>query len=279
MIDNSIIRKIEEFVFAKPRSVQEIAKYIGKNWRTADRYVEEIISEYGTLDKRVFREGTRGSLKIVYWAAVEKVRSSIFQEELEKKILEGNDKTDFSAFDIFQHVDDRHKRAIIEFGIDENTTNLSELKEILLDAKKQVIMFSGNLSFVNLSKGKFDMMDILEELVQRGVSIKIIGKVDLTGRENIEKVLGLNFKAGKPLVEVRHRNQPLRAIIVDDKVLRIKEVKEPTGKAKELDKRLFVFYTIRDKEWIGWITRIFWKMFQKSIGSQKRLEEISKLRI
>ena len=42
MLTNELIKKIEEFVYSKPRSVQEIAQLIGKNWRTADRYISEI---------------------------------------------------------------------------------------------------------------------------------------------------------------------------------------------------------------------------------------------
>ena len=75
MLNNELIKKIEDFVYSKPRSVQEIASYIGKNWRTADRYISEIEKNYGTIATRVFREGTRGALKIVYWASVEKISS------------------------------------------------------------------------------------------------------------------------------------------------------------------------------------------------------------
>src|SRR3989344_211715 len=42
MINSEIVKKIEDFVYAKPRSVQEIAQNIEKNWRTADRYIKEI---------------------------------------------------------------------------------------------------------------------------------------------------------------------------------------------------------------------------------------------
>ena len=271
------MRKIEDFVYARPRSIQEISQHLNKNWRTVDRYVNEIILEYGTLDKRIFREGTRGALKIIYWAAIEKVGHSVFQEELETKIFAGQGKRDFSAFDIFQHVDDKNKRAIIEKRIDENSTNLEEFKEILMKAKKKVVIFSGNVSFANLRNKNFDMMKIFEELIVRKVKIEIVAKVDLTGKENIEKVLALNYRHGVEAIEIRHREQPLRAVIVDDKVLRIKEVKEPTGKINELDKKIYIFYTIKDKEWASWMTRIFRKMFSSSIGSKKRLEELGKI--
>ena len=87
VLDPKTISKIESFVYPKPRSIQEIAECIGKNWRTADRYIEEIEKNFGTVSTRVFRGGTRGALKIVYWASVEKRSHSIFQERLEQDIL------------------------------------------------------------------------------------------------------------------------------------------------------------------------------------------------
>ena len=278
MLKNEEIKKIEDFVYAKPRSIQEIAEHLGISWRTADRYIDEIKENFGTIEVRVFREGTRGALKIVYWASVEKVSSSLFQEQLEKEIYSAKRKEDFSAFDIFQHVPEKNKKAIIEKEIAEDTTNLRELAEILKSAKKQVLIFSGNLSFINLKNKTIDVYKILEELVKKDINIKILSRVDLTSRENIEKVLALNFKYGKELIEIRHRDHPLRANIIDNKILRIKEIKEPTGKINELDKKIFIFYTIKDKEWTEWISRIFWKMFSSSISSKKRLEELARIK-
>ena len=88
----------------------------------------------------------------------------------------------------------------------------------------------------------------------------------------------MNFKYGKELIEVRHREHPIRANIIDNKIFRIKEIKEPTGKINELDKKIFIFYTIKDKEWTEWISRIFWKMFSSSVSSKKRLEELARIK-
>lgn len=278
MLDSSTIKKIEDFVYSKPRSTQEIAQFIGKNWRTADRYIEEIEKNFGTITTRTFREGTRGALKIVYWASIEKVSNSIFQEMLEDQILKSRRKEDFSAFDIFQHVEGKNKKAIVEKAIDENSTNLKELAELLKSAQKQILIFSGNLSFINLKNKNFDMLEIIEESVKKNIPIKIICRVDISGKDNIEKILSLNYKYGKELIEVRHKEHPLRAFIIDNKIIRIKEVKEPTGKIHELDKNLFIFYTLKDKNWADWLSRIFWKMFSSSIGAKKRIEELKKLR-
>jgi len=63
MLDSETIKKIEDFVYQKPRSIQEVSEHLGKNWRTVDRYIEEIGKSFGTISVRVFREGTRGALK------------------------------------------------------------------------------------------------------------------------------------------------------------------------------------------------------------------------
>jgi len=277
MLDSKIIKKIEGFVYLKPRSIQEIAQYISKNWRTADRYIQQIEKEFGTIAIRTFREGTRGALKIVYWASVEKISHSVFQEQLEQEIISGKKKEDFSAFDIFQHIPEKNKRASIENKKEEDLTNLKEFSELLEKTQKQLLVFSGNLSFINLKKEKIDIFKSIENLVEKGVNIKVICRVDIVGKENIEKLLSLNFKHGKENIEIRHNEHPIRALIFDNKFFRIKEIKEPTGKIKELDKKIFIYYTIKDKEWSEWLSKIFWKLFNKSINSNKRLQEINKI--
>jgi hypothetical protein len=277
VLSNIEVKKIEDFVYSKPRSIQEIAEHLGISWRTADRYVEEIQKDYGTISTRVFREGTRGALKIVFWSSVEKVSSSIFQLKLEEEIMKARRKEDFSAFDIFQHIQDKYKSAEIQKAVKEEETDITNLAEFISKAEKQILIFSGNLSFTNLKNKKIDMMDVLDSLVKKGINIKIICRVDLAGKENIEKILSLNFKNGKELIEIHHREHPIRAFIVDGKMFRIKEIKEPTGRVNELDKKIFIFYTIKDKEWTEWLSKIFWKIFSQSIDANKRIEELKKI--
>ena len=274
MLNSETIKKIEDFVYQKPRSIQEVSEHLGKNWRTVDRYIEEIGKSFGTISVRVFREGTRGALKVVYWSSVEKISHTIFQEKLEEEILKARKKEDFSAFDIFQHVDSKKKKVTVE---EREGDNLSELKKRFLTAQKQIFIFSGNLSFINLKNKKIVILDVLEELVKKGVSIKVICRVNLDGVKNIEKLLSLNFKYGKEMIEIRHSEQPLRAIIYDEELATLKEVKEPTGKIHEMNKKIFIYYGIKDKEWIKWLKRIFWKIFNNSISAKKRIEELNKL--
>lgn len=279
MLSSEIIKKIEDFVYAKPRSIQEISVYINKNWRTADRYISEIEKNFGTITTRVFREGTRGALKIVYWSSVEKISSSVFQQQLEEDIMKSKSKYDFSGFDIFQHVQDKNKTAWVKIAEDEvKAGRLKEFENLLLEAKKQVLFFSGNLSFINFKDKDVDIFNVLENLIKKGISIKVICRVDIAGIENIKKLLSLNFKYGKEAIEIRHKIQSLRITVIDNRIFNVKEIKEPTGRKHELEKKTFIFYTIKDKEWTEWISRIFWKMFTNSISAEKRLQEMNKLK-
>ncbi len=85
------------------------------------------------------------------------------------------------------------------------------------------------------------------------------------------------------MVEIRHCEQPLRCFVVDNKIARLKEVKEPAEYRKEeLKKKTFIFYNIYDEEWIEWLQKVFWNLFSTSIDAEKRikdLESIQKLKI
>lgn len=278
MLSNVIAKKIEDFVYGKPRSVDEVAKHIGKNWRTADRYIEQIQKDFGTISTRVFREGTRGSLKIVFWSSVEKASSSVFQEQIEKDILNAKKKEHFSSFDIFQHIPDKNKQAHTEITETQREENIAEYAKLLKSAEKQVLIFSGNLSIINEKSKKFDMFDAIDYLVSKKIPVKVLCRIDLVGKQNVEKVLSLNFKYGKELIEVRHHEQPLRGAIVDNKKVRLKEINSPTSKKNELKKEIGIIYSINDKDWADWLSKIFWKMFNSSVDANLRLIEMNKIK-
>src|SRR3989344_3420551 len=179
-IKESILRIVQK----KPRAVQEIAETIDKNWRTADRYIELITQETGLIATRVFREGSRGALKVVYWNALEGIKGSAYQERLLQKILQGKRKEDFSPLDIYQFVDAGNRKAFLE------STEFSQQQQIRFDylltqAQQQVLFFSGNLSWVELGP---NMQKILEELVKRKVKIKVLTRVDITSQKNTEEM-------------------------------------------------------------------------------------------
>src|SRR3990167_2970290 len=140
-IKESILRIIQQ----KPRTVQEIAETIGKNWRTADRYVELIAQESGLIAIRIFREGSRGALKVVYWNALEKAKGSAYQERLLQKIMQGKRKEDFSPLDIYQFVEQTKRQAFLEKA-EFSTHPEIKFDTLMSRAQQQVLFFSGNLS-------------------------------------------------------------------------------------------------------------------------------------
>jgi hypothetical protein len=277
MLNQKIIEQIEEIVKKEPCSINEISQTLKKNWRTIDRYIEKIKEDYGSIKTKTFRGGTRGALKVVYYSSQQEISTTSLQKQLEEEIFSAKTKESFSCFDIFQNIQENKKKITFEKQTNEDRTNLIELNQMLKQTQKQLILFSGNLSWVNLKNKEIDFLKTIEELINKNVKIKVICRVDLAGKENIEKMLSLNFKTGKELIEIHHRNQPIRGMIIDDKALRLKEIVEPTGKINELNKKTFIFYTIKDKECIEWATKIFYKMFNQSIDSEKRLRELNKI--
>jgi len=272
-IKENILRVIQQ----KPRTVQEIAEIIGKNWRTADRYIELITQETGLIATRVFREGSRGALKVVYWNALEGAKGSAYQERLLQKIVQGKRKEDFSPLDIYQFVDPNNRKAFIE------TTEFSQQQQIRFDyllsqVQQQVLFFSGNLSWVELGP---NMHKVLEDLAKKKIRIKVLTRVDISSQKNTEEMLSLNQRAGWDAVEIRHCEQPLRAIIIDDQFASIKEVMNPLY-CRELKEKTFLFYLIQDSEWVNWLQKVFWNLWGQSIDAKERLktlESVNKLEV
>lgn len=271
-IKDSILKLIQQ----KPRTIQEIAETIGKNWRTADRYVEIIAQETGFIAVRIFREGSRGALKVVYWNALEGMKGSAYQERLLQKILQGKRKEDFSPLDIYQFVDAESRKAFLE------STEFSQQQQIRFDyllsqAQQQVLFFSGNLSWVELGP---NMQKTLEDLAKKKVRIKVLTRVDITSQKNTEEMLSLNQRVGWDAAEIRHCEQPLRAIVIDDRFVSIKEVMSPLY-CRELKEKTFLFYLIQEQEWVSWIQKVFWNLWGQSIDAGERLkalESVNKLK-
>jgi hypothetical protein len=275
MLDSKTIKKINDFVKTKPRTVQEVAFAINKNWRTADRYVEKIAEDTGAIAARTFREGTRGALKVVYWQTLENIHSTDLQQRLFSMIEHGRTKYDFSPLEIYQYVDPKKKCAFLEEQGEEQANVEHEIVSHLKSAQKQVLFFSGNLSFVNVVQDGEKLIDVLEDLARQNIPIKFVARIDITAIKSLKKILAINEKLGKEMIEVRHVMQPLRSFIVDNRIARLKEVKRPEDVHKdELGKKTCIFYEIHDNDWIEWLQKIFWQMFRTGIPAQKRLENL-----
>lgn len=269
MLRQESIQKIEQFIQQKPRSMQEIAQMLDKNWRTADRYVEYIKENFGTIDTTTFREGTRGALKIVFWAGVNHQKSSIFQQELEDEVFKGKTKEELRAFDIYQHVNDAKKSVSLSKSLKKSN---DELVALLRSAKKTIYCFSGDISFLDDEHSEGTIFTVLEEMAKKGVLIKVICRVDVLSADNIERLLAFNRKYKERSVEIHHREQPLRGNIIDKKAFRLKEIRTDSKK------QVYLYYLISDVEWTEWVTKIFWNMFSKSIDAEKRLLQLKNIR-
>ncbi len=275
VLDTKTTKKITDFVKNKPRTIQEVAFHLKKNWRTADRYVEKIAEDTGSIATRTFREGTRGALKLAYYQTLENIHSTDLQHRLYTMIEHGRTKYDFSPLEIYQYVDPKKKRAFLEEQFDEQTNIEHELVSHIQSANKQVLFFSGNLSFVNVVQDGIKMIDVLRDLAKHNVPIKFIARIDITAIKNLKKLLTINDELGKEMIEVRHAIQPLRSFIVDSHFARLKETKRPEHFSKgELTHKTCIFYEIHDQDWVEWLQKVFWQMFRAGVPAQQRVENI-----
>ncbi|MBI2565123.1 hypothetical protein HYV79_04005 [Candidatus Woesearchaeota archaeon] len=278
VLDVKTKKRILEFVYQRPKTIQEIAQLLNVNWRTANSYAEKI-SQEGVISSRVFREGTRGALKIVFWNPLERMHASQVQEFLFAKIQRGLKKTDFSPFDIYQFVDSKKRNSFIYQG-----RSLQEgeyaLSEPLPEAEKSVFVFSGNLSWAKGMVGKQTILSVIEKLAERKLPLYILTKIDFVNKEITKKLLSINERIGRDLITIRHCEQPLRAVIIDGKYARLKEVKDPRDNSKEeLSEKTLIYYDIYDENWISWLEKIFWHFHRSAVDSRKRFEALKELRV
>lgn len=276
MLNKELVQKINEFVYTKPRSINEIAKLIQVNWRTANRYIEKMSKDEGTISTTVFREGTPGALKVVFWNNIEKLHASEVQERLFRQIELGRRREDFSPSEIFQFVDkNKKKMRVMDKKQYNSSSNFKDFVDRINGTERQILFFSGNLTFSNITYHDKKIHNILEELGKEKISSKIITRVELAGIKNLENLLSINKRIGYDAIEIRHCYQPLRTTIIDDKEAVFKEVLDPRNYAKgELKHKLYILYYIYDEDWIEWLQKIFWHFFRSSIDAKKRIEEL-----
>ncbi|MBI5229099.1 hypothetical protein HY991_03235 [Candidatus Micrarchaeota archaeon] len=276
LFDVEKITKIKEMVFERPRAVNEIAAALDVNWRTADRYLKELEEKTGALSLHTFREGTRGALKVVYWKSQPLPSSSKIQDALKEKILRGVDKADFSTFEIYQHIDPTKRNAFWEEKKKKSkiffygTRNLKKSAE---EAKNEWLYFCGDMSWIMKES---TALSILEKVARKGVSVRILARIDFTNLSFTEKMLKLNKKFGSDAIDLRHIHQPLRGEIVDEQVARFVETSLST--VQERGKEALAFYEIYAEEWIIWLKEIFRELYAQGIPAEKRLEDMKTIR-
>ena len=161
------------------------------------------------------------------------MHSSEFQERLFTQISTKKEKTEFSPSEIYQFVDPKKKRArILSDKAYSSKENFEDFVNNLKSATSQILFFSGNLTFSNMGSHDKKIRSVVEELAERGVSSKVLTRVELAGIDNINNLSAINKRIGKNMVEVRHCYQPLRLTIIDNKLATFKETLDPKYYAK-----------------------------------------------
>ncbi|VVB73645.1 Uncharacterised protein [uncultured archaeon] len=277
MLERETAKKIYDSVFAKPRTIQELAALIGKSWVTTDRYVDRLAGDEGIIQVRTFRGGTRGAIKVVYWNLAQKATDSIYQKELYDAVVMSRKKDQLSPFDIFQFVDKNRKSVRIEH-IKDKTAPWTGLPEILLGAREGINVFSGNISWINSAVGRREMQDVLYEVAKSKVPVKVAARVDLATYGNFSKMEAINRRAGFDAIEIRHKEQPLRGFIIDNKTVYLRELKLPEEyRPGELKRMAYIYYTISDEKWVDWFSKVFWDMFRSSVDGRMRIQELKSI--
>ncbi len=271
-------KKILEFVAKKPRTIQEVAQLLDKNWRTADSYIRRIKDETGKLGIRVFRGGTRGALKIVYWINPENPMASDVQKKLFKRIETSKFDTDFSPFDIYQYVDEEKRNSFLEKRDDLSVSKKQNLLGLLGGAEKELLIFSGNVSWLNMVEDGYPLRKFFEELLKKGIAINILARVDITNYELVEELININENLRGNL-NIRHSRHPLRGFVIDDRRVRFKEEISPLTKTnKEISTHTTIFYEYYDDEWVSWTKDVFFALYRTAMPAQKRIQDLKSIK-
>lgn len=276
-LNEEISNQIIEFIQKEPRTVQEISKHIKKSWVTTDSYVNQIQDQKGLIQIKVFRAGTQGALKLVYY----NYSDSLVTDEVKKYIYEqikgGRKKQDFDFMDIYQYVKEDKKKIILEEFKDEMVSEIQDLKSLFTKAEKHIFVFSGNLSFINMKEKEIKIMDIIESKLKENVKLTILCRVNMASLSNIQKLSVLMQKYPNQ-IEIKHIYQPLRGFVIDDKIARFKNVENVNEyKSGELLTNIRIFYEIYETEWVEWLQKVFWNLFRSSINYKIRIKEMEHL--
>ncbi len=271
MLTPEAIKSVNEFVYKQPRTIKEIAELLKVSWLTANKYIGYMIEKYGTIKLKVYRGGTKGALKIVYWANLEGMRASTAQQIILDKIKQGRKKTDFNPFDIYNLVN-KNKRNVSVIQIDKPENQ--NLYKLFREASRQLFIFSGNISFI-AEKG---LLEAISELARKRVNVKILCRADISSIKNIKKILEINHILGYDAIEIRHIEQPLRGLVIDDKIARLREEKKKQDyKEGELDNDFYVLYDMHEKDWVEWLEKVFWNLHSNALPIENRVQDLQEI--
>ncbi|MBW3019912.1 hypothetical protein KY334_01330 [Candidatus Woesearchaeota archaeon] len=272
VLSKSDFEKILKKVKKEPCLIQDIAKEINKSWVTAERYIEKIEKEKGLIKIKTFRAGTQGAIKLAYWNYSSSIGHDEFKDWMLNVIKSNSDKKFFDPLEIYQRANKKGSKVITDFYDEKLITSKQNLTSFLKQTKEELILFSGNLSFINMTENGIKMIHVLEDLLKRKVELKILCRVDFASIYNINKMEKL-IKKYPNQIEIRHCFQPIRGFIRDNEVLRLKDEKlRETYKFKEMKQNMIILYNIEDKEWVEWFRDVFWYLYRKSLDYDERMK-------
>lgn len=270
-------RKITSFVKKEPRTIQDIARFIHKTWVTADSYVEKIKQATGQIETKVFRKGTQGAVKVVYWNYEEAVEHDEIKKNLYDRIRLGIHKNDFDPLEIYQHVPKGKKKAILGPLTFPQISSKQSLLRSFNEAEQELYCFSGNNSWMSFIEDGIPVLRGMEGALKRGVTIRILARVDLGSMAMLNSISRLLHDYPETLA-IRHARHPLRGWIVDNARSRLIDVQKTRNyKEGELKADLRVFYEWTDPEWTFWLQQVFWNLYRQAPPAKERIEELKEI--
>jgi len=271
------IEKIIDSVKTEPMTVQEISRLIKKSWVTTDKYLQYIKEKTGLINIKTFRKGTQAALKIVYYVEKTNPSTDKIKEALYNKISNSNFESEFDFMEVFQFIPDEKKKAYHETYNKKSLLKDKRVIELTGSAAAHLYILSGNMSYLRVYDRGVPLLNVMEKLLQRGVFIKIITRINVSSLSNINQIKHLLVKYPS-LIEIRHRYQPLRGFIIDGKIARFKTDETVSNYKKgELAENTRIFFEIYDKDWLNWLERVFYSMYNSSISYEARIKEINNI--
>jgi DNA-binding transcriptional ArsR family regulator/arsenate reductase-like glutaredoxin family protein len=269
-------RKLIDSISKAPCSIQELSQKFEKNWRTIDNYIKKL-QEEGLVCIKEFKKGERVSFKIAYLRPDISNYDSRVKKKILRNIENGKLSSDFSPLDIIQFLSEKDIESYFK------PLNIPfkqpELELFFNQAQTSILIFSGDLDWLEAKVKNKTFFDILKQLAKEKVFIKILARVDMSTKDRIKKLLKINQELGFDAVEIHHQEHPLRCFILDGKIARLKEPVFSHKNDGTLVKLGTYIYNIKDQSWVNWLEQVFWNQFRSSIPAEKRLNVLNRIRV
>lgn len=148
------------------------------------------------------------------------------------------------------------------------------MSSMFSSAEQEVFCFSGNNSWMAFVEDGKPLIKTVEETLRRGVTIRILARVDMGSMENLNAISRL-MKTYPETLSIRHCRHPLRGWIVDAARTRlIDDKKTAYYKQGELKGDIRVFYEWTDPEWTQWMLQVFWNLYRPAVPAEDRIKEL-----